>query len=253
MKTNKPMRICECHSGLSAILVEKSDYDGMWVSSLTHSTIHGLPDNELVPLKERVELVEEVKKLTTKPIIVDVDTLGPIEHTPFYARWFKEAGAWAIVIEDKKYPKENSLLDDGSYPLEDVDKFCKKISVAKEHSGDMKIIARLESLIAKHSMEEALLRAEAYDKAGADMILIHSKQKIEAAEVMEFAERFGKISSKPLVAIPTTYILPEEHPFVITINANHMLRASFKAMENYVNGKNPELSTVNEIFDLVGH
>ena len=247
------MKICEIHSGLSALLVEKSKYDGMWVSSLTHSAIHGLPDNELVPLKERVALVEEVRKLTTKPIVVDVDTLGPIEHVPFYVRWFKEAGAYAIVIEDKKYPKENSLLDDGKYPLEDVDKFCEKIKSAKEYSGDMKVIARLESLIAKHSIEEALIRAEAYAKAGADIILIHSKQKIDCSEVMEFATRFRKISQIPLMAIPTTYELPEEHPFEIVVTANHLLRASMKAMEKFLGGEEVELSSVDSIFKLVGH
>ena len=244
------MNCLEVHSGLSALLVEKSDkYQGMWISSLTHATIHGLPDNELMPLKERVELVEEIKRITTKPIIVDVDTLGGLEHVAFYVKCFEKAGAYAIVIEDKKYPKQNSLLEFGQHKLEEVGIFCEKIRIAKKNAGKMLIIARLESLIAKHSMAEALLRAKEFVGAGADMILIHSKQNIECTEVMEFAEKFG--NKVPLVAIPTTYRLPKENPFSITINANHMLRASMKAMEKYVNGDDVELSSVNDIFNII--
>jgi len=244
------MKICEIHSGLSALLVEKSKYDGFWISSLTHSAVKGLPDNELVSLKERIDFVEEVKRITTKPIIVDVDTMGGLEHIPFYTKGFEMAGAYAIVIEDKKYPKQNSLLVDGKHQLEDVDIFCEKIKLAKQNTKEMKIIARLESLIAKHSMEEALIRAEAYVNAGADMILIHSKQQIDCTEVMEFANRFNK--KVPLVAIPTTYVLPENHPFEIVIMANHLLRVSMKAMEKFINGEEVELSSVNDIFKLCG-
>lgn len=243
----------EAHSGLSALIVEKSKYNGIWVSSLTHAAMKGLPDNELVPLTDRIDLVRDIKRLVTKPIIVDVDTLGGVEHIPFYVKSFEEAGAHAIVIEDKKYPKQNSLLEENTHQLEDVDAFCAKIKVAKEHSKVMKIVARLESLIAKHSIAEALIRAEAYVKAGADMILIHSKQKVDCSEVMEFATRFRQISQVPLIAVPTTYTLPEDHPFDIIINANHLLRSSMKAMQDYVNGKTIELTSVQEIFDLVGH
>jgi 2-methylisocitrate lyase-like PEP mutase family enzyme len=247
------MKICEAHSGLSALLIEKSNYDGIWISSLTHAAVKGLPDNELIPLDSRVDLVREVGRVSTKPIIVDVDTMGGIEHIPYFVREFEKTGAHAIVIEDKKYPKQNSLLEENKHQLEDVDIFCEKIRVAKSAAKHLKIIARLESLIAKHSMAEALIRAEAYVNAGADMILIHSKQKIDCSEVMEFAKRFREISDTPLVAIPTTYELPEEHPFDIVITANHMLRASLKAMEGFVMGESVELSTVEEIFNKVGH
>lgn len=250
------LKILEVHSGLSALLVEKSKYDGLWVSSLTHSAIKGLPDNELVSLKERIDFIEEISRITTKPIIVDVDTLGAIEHISFYTKAFEKAGAWAIVIEDKKYPKQNSLLADTKHQLEDVDIFCEKIKLAKQNTKEMKVIARLESLIAKHSIEEALIRAEAYVKAGADMILIHSKEKISCNEVMEFATRFRQISKVPLVAIPTCFDLPPNHPFDIVIYANMMLRASMRAMEKVIMADNPkdvEMSSVQDIFDLVGH
>lgn len=248
------MRICEVHSGLTAKLVDNSNYDGLWVSSLTHSAIKGLPDNELVPLKERVDFVEEIKRITKKPIIVDIDTGESIEHLPFLIKWFSEAGAYAVIMEDKKYPKQNSLLEDANQHLEDVDVFCEKIRVAKRVCGKMKIFARLESLIAKKSTYDALLRAEAYIKAGADGIMVHSKAKVDATEVMAVAEEL-RFTHKDLtlIAVPTTYKLPENHPFDITISANHLLRTSLKAMTKFLNNEEVEMSSVQDIFDLVGH
>lgn len=247
------MKILETHSGLTTVLIDKSDYDGMWVSSLTHSAIKGLPDNELVPLKERVDFVAEIKRLTDKPIIVDIDTGESIEHLPFTIDWFRRAGAYAVIMEDKKYPKQNSLLEDGRHSLEDVDIFAEKIRIAKENAGDMKIIARLESLIAKHSIAEAKVRAEAYIQAGADGIMVHSKQKVDATEVMEVGQYIKDNHDVLLVAVPTTYTLPEDHPFDIIIEANHLLRASLDAMESYIAGENPKLATVQHLFNIVGH
>jgi len=248
------MRICEAHSGLSALLVDKSDYDGIWISSLTHSAIKGLPDNELVPLKERVDLVEEFKRITDKPIIIDIDTGESIEHLPSIIKWFSKAGAYAVIMEDKKYPKQNSLLDDGSHHMEDVDVFAEKIKVAKENAGGMLVIARLESLIAKKSKYDALLRAEAYIDAGADGIMVHSKTKVDCSEVMEVGEELrNRYPELILVAVPTTYTLPEIHPFNIVIAANHLMRASLKAMTKFLNNEEVELSSVQDIFSLVGH
>lgn len=246
--------ICEAHSGLSALLVEKSKYNGVWISSLTHAASKGLPDNELVPLKERVDLVSEIKRITDKPIIVDIDTGESLEHLPHIISWFSKAGAYAVIMEDKKYPKQNSLLEDATQNLEDVDVFSEKIRVAKANAGEMKVVARLESLIAKKSKYDALLRATAYIEAGADGVMVHSKQKVDCTEVMEVGtELRNRHPELILVAVPTTYTLPEVHPFNIIIHANHLLRASLKAMEKQVNGEEVELSTVQSIFDLVGH
>lgn len=248
------MKICEAHSGLSALLVEKSDYDGVWVSSLTHSAIKGLPDNELVPLKDRVELVAEIKRITNKPIFVDIDTGGDIDHLPFLIEWFAKAGAYAVIMEDKKYPKQNSLLEDATQHMEEVDVFANKIRIAKLHSGQMKVIARLESLIAKKSKYDAMIRADAYIAAGVDGVMVHSKQKVDATEVMDVGSEIRKNHQNiTLVAVPTTYTLPDEHPFDVIIHANHLLRASLKAMQKQITGENPDLASVQEIFDLVGH
>lgn len=248
------MKILETNSGLSTLLIDKSDYDGLWVSSLTHSAMKGLPDNELVPLKERIDFVNEIKRLTSKPIIVDIDTGGDIDHLPFLIKWFEDAGAWAVIMEDKKYPKQNSLLEDGKHQLEDIDTFSAKIKVAKKYAGNMKVIARLESLIAKHSQYEALLRADAYIEAGADGVMVHSKTKVDCTEVMEVGEAIRvKHPDILLVAVPTTYTLPEVHPFDIIIEANHLLRASLKAMQKYIAHEEVELASVQEVFDMVGH
>lgn len=247
------MRILESHSGLSALLVHKSNYDGVWISSLTHAANKGLPDNELVPLKERVDLVEEIKRITNKPIIVDIDTGEQLEHLPYIISWFSKAGAYAVIMEDKKGTKQNSLIEGGKHELEDVDTFAEKIRVAKKNAGEMKVFARLESLIAKRSKYEALLRAEAYIEAGADGIMVHSKEKVTATEVMEVAAEIRKRHPDlTLIAVPTTYTLPSEHPFSIVIHANHLLRASLKAMQKYIAGEKVELATVQEVFNLVG-
>lgn len=249
------LNVCEVHSGLSALLVDKSDkYNAVWVSSLTHSAIKGLPDNEFVSLKDRVDFVKEISRLTSKPIIVDIDTGGDIAHLPFIIKWFEDAGAYAVIMEDKKYPKQNSLLDNGEHQLEDVDVFCEKIKLAKLISKDMKIFARLESLIAKKSKYEAELRARAYIEAGADGVMVHSKVKVDCSEVMEVGEEIKKLYPDiTLIAVPTTYVLPEKHPFDIIITANHMLRASMKAMQKFLNKEEVELASVQDIFDVCGH
>lgn len=247
------LRVIEVHSGLSALLAHKSSYGAVWISSLTHAAIKGLPDNELVPLKERVDFVAEIARITDKPIIVDIDNGGTVEHLPHLISWFQRAGACAVILEDKKGTKKNSLLADNVHQLEDVDVFREKIKVAKEHAGGMKIYARLESLIAQRSKFEALTRAEAYIDAGADGIMVHSKVKVDCTEVMEVGEdlrrRYPEIT---LIAVPTTYVLPEKHPFDIIIMANHLLRASLKAMQKYIAKEEVELASVEEIFNLVG-
>jgi len=248
------LKICEVHSGLSSMLVDQSKYDGMWISSLTHSAINGLPDNELVPLKERAELVQQVSNISNKPIIVDIDTGESIEHLPFTIKWFSKAGAYAVIMEDKKYPKQNSLIEGAAQHLEDVDVFCDKIRASKAVCGDMKVFARLESLIAKKSPYEAILRATAYIEAGADGVMVHSKQKVDSTEVIEVGNELRKkYPDLTLIAVPTTYRLPKKHPFDILIDANHMLRASLCAMKKWVDKKDVELSSVQEIFDIVGH
>jgi phosphoenolpyruvate phosphomutase len=236
-----------------ARLIEKSDYEGMWVSSLCHSASLGLPDSELVSLQERVELVKQIRRVSTKPIFVDIDTGGSAEHLPFIIKWFEDAGAYAVIMEDKKGIKQNSLLEDGEHELEDIDVFSEKIKVCRMAARKMQIYARLESLIAKRSKFEAVLRARAYMDAGADGIMVHSKIKVDSTEVMEVAEEIRKVDKHiTLIAVPTNYELPRRHPFDLLIDANQLTRVSIKAMQDFIDEKPVELASVETIFKLCG-
>jgi len=237
----------EAHSGLSGLIIEnlevqKDDgvhrYDGMWSSSLTDSTSKGKPDIEAVDLTTRLQGLTDILECTTKPIIFDGDTGGKTEHFVFTVRTLERNGVSAIIIEDKVGLKKNSLFGtEAKQELADVEDFCHKISEGKKAqvTKDFMIIARLESLIAGHSVDEALERAFAYVKAGADGVMIHSKEK-HGNDIKEFCERFRKEYEKvPIVLVPTTYNQFTEKELAswganIIIYANHMLRASYPAM-----------------------
>lgn len=244
----KPIvRIMEAHSGLSGLIIEnlevqKDDgvhrYDGMWSSSLTDSTSKGKPDIEAVDLTTRLQGLTDILECTTKPIIYDGDTGGKTEHFVFTVRTLERNGVSAIIIEDKVGLKKNSLFGtEAKQELADVEDFCHKISEGKKAqvTKDFMIIARLESLIAGHSVDEALERAFAYIKAGADGVMIHSKEK-HGNDIKEFCKRFRKEYEKvPIVLVPTTYNQFTEKELAswganIIIYANHMLRASYPAM-----------------------
>jgi len=242
-------KFLQAHNGISARLVDKSDYDGIWSSSLCDSASRGVPDTEI--LKEvRVQNISEMRMVANKPIMVDWDTGGDVRNFPYWLKRLEVAGANIIVIEDKAFPKNNSL-GSGEQVLEDVDRFCEKISVGKK-ATKMKIFARIESLIAKKSIYNALVRADAYIDAGADGIVIHSKKEVSAKEVIDFEGEFrANYKNVPLVCIPTTYKLPEKHSFDYVIYANQLLRASVKAMKDYIDNKKTSLTTIEELFNLI--
>jgi len=261
----KPVIVCEAHNGLSALLVENSKFDAIWESSLTDSASKGLPDIELVSMDSRLDTVREIRQNSNKPIIFDGDTGGQIDHFPYWLNRLKEAGVDAVIIEDKIFPKRNSLDENSKQILENVDTFCEKIKKGKEGCPEMLLFARLESLIAKHSIFEALIRAEAFLNAGADGIMIHSKASVNAEEVFEFAKRFREISDKPLICVPTTYNQYTNQELIdagfnIIIHANHLLRASFKAMKDTIEkldkdqgSMNLDIGSVKEIFAITGY
>ena len=267
LKDKGCVSILEAHNGLSGRIVEESTFDGMWESSLTDSGSKGLPDTELVTMDSRLDTIRQIKQVTTKPMIVDGDTGGQLDHFPYWVKRMQDVGVEAVIIEDKCYPKKNSLDKSASHILEEPDKFAAKITAGKKVAKDILIFARLESLIAKKSIFEALIRAEAYIEAGADGIMIHSKSEVSGDEVLEFAQRFREKFDHPLVCVPTTYnhmteAELKEAGFNIIIHANHMLRASFKAMKmacetiEYNNRSielNNEISTVKEIFNITGY
>ncbi len=244
----KPVvRIMEAHSGLSGLIVEnttveKEDgvhrFDGMWASSLTDSTDKGKPDIEAVDLTTRLQSLTDILECTTKPIIFDGDTGGLAEHFVFTVRTLERNGISAVIIEDKVGLKKNSLFGtEAKQEISPADEFCRKISEGKKAqvTEDFMIIARLEELIAGGTVDEALERADLYVKAGADGVMIHSKEK-SGEDIKDFCTRFRALyKDVPIVLVPTTYNQFTERELSewganIIIYANHLLRAAYPAM-----------------------
>ena len=247
INVKKIVRFLEAHSPLSAMIVENTnvvkknkfyEFDGMWSSSLTDSALRGKPDNESVDLSVRMNTLNEILSVTTKPIIFDADTGGRNEHLPYTVKALESAGISAIIIEDKIGLKKNSLFQNQSNAKQDnIKNFFKKIKVAvnAKISDDFMIIARIESFILGKNLNDALKRAEAYSKSGADAILIHSKEK-KPDQIIQFSKKFIKSKyRKPIVAVPSTYSSTyektlQESGVNVIIYANHLLRASYPSM-----------------------
>lgn len=246
----KPIvRILESHNGLTGLIAEHTsievngqhrEFDGMWASSLTDSTSKGKPDIEAVDLTTRLHDLNDTLEVTTKPVIFDGDTGGKVEHFVFTVRTLERLGISAVIIEDKVGLKQNSLFGTDAIQTQDtIEGFCHKIRTGKEAqvTRDFMIIARCESLIAGKSVEDALERCHAYVEAGADGIMIHSKNK-SGEDIKDFCLRFrGQDSHTPIVAVPTTYSQFTEAELAewginVVIYANHMLRSAYPAMVN---------------------
>jgi len=246
----KPIvRIMESHCGLTGLIIENlsiekdgenRQFDGMWSSSLTDSTSKGKPDIEAVDLTNRLHDLNDTLEVTTKPVIFDGDTGGKTEHFVFTVRTLERLGISAVIIEDKVGLKQNSLFGTEAQQTQaTIPDFCHKIRSGKEAqiTDDFMIIARIESLIAGKPVDDALERAFAYVAAGADGIMIHSKNK-DGMDIKEFCQRFReKDTTTPIVAVPTTYNQYSEDELAswginVVIYANHMLRSAYPAMVN---------------------
>ena len=247
----KPIvRVLEAHSGLSGLIVEnasvtkdnrKHEFDAMWLSSLTDSTLKGKPDNESVDVTSRLRTVNDILEITTKPIIYDGDSGGLPEHFTFLVRSLERLGVSAVIIEDKIGLKQNSLLEQGNVQQQaSVEDQCHKITMGKraQITDDFMIIARCESLIAGKGEDDAINRCKAYSDAGADGVMIHSKSKTPD-EIISFVKRFrSEVSSdKPIVVVPSTYAQVNETKLAeigvnIVIYANQLLRAAYPAMKH---------------------
>tara|TARA_R100001015_G_C4621224_1_gene178368 strand:+ start:414 stop:1715 length:1302 start_codon:yes stop_codon:yes gene_type:complete len=240
----KPIvRILEAHNGLTGLIVEKTkvdnnQFDGMWLSSLTHSTSKGKPDIQYVDVTTIGQTVNEIFDVTTKPMIVDADNGGLIEHFKFMVRSLERLGVSAVIIEDKTGIKRNSLFGTDVRQTQDtIQNFCDKISAGKraQVTDDFMIFARVESLILKQGQEDAIKRSLAYIKAGADGIMIHSKEK-SPDEIISFLKEFRKLDQNtPIVVVPSTYNSITESELVdlgvnIVIYANQLLRSAYPSM-----------------------
>ena len=243
LSSKKLIRVMEASNGLSGLIVENTkvdnkEYDAMWLSSLCDSTLKGKPDNEIVDFSSRVKTIEEIFEVTSKPLIVDGDTGGKTEHFVYNVKTLERLGVSAIIIEDKKGLKQNSLLGDSAIQiLEDKEVFANKIKQGKKalQTDEFMIIARIESFIAGNNLSDALERADCYVKSGADGIMIHS-YKNDGKEIMEFLYEFKKkYPTIPIVLVPTTYSSYTETELYnnganIVIYANQMLRSAYKNM-----------------------
>ncbi len=274
-------RILEAHNGLSGIIAENArvqnngqtlEYDGLWESSLTDSASKGLPDASIVGCDSRTHTIDEILNVTSKPIIVDGDTGGEPAQFEYLVQHLERLGVSAVIIEDKIYPKRNSLDASANQDLEDPAVFAEKLQAGRQVaiSDDFMIISRLESLISGAGLADALDRAEQYILAGTDGIMIHSN-KSDPQEILDFADAYRglchRLGRRPvLVSVPTTYNTLSDAELVargfnIVIHANHMLRAAYKAMAEVactiLSGgssldANPLCAPVSELFASVG-
>ena len=242
------VKTIEVHNGLTGLIAEKTvvahngeldQFDAMWVSSLCDSTSKGKPDIELVDMTSRLQTLEEIMDVTTKPIILDGDTGGLIEHFVYNIRTLERLGISAIIIEDKTGLKKNSLFGTEAEQTQDSEAhFCEKLAAGKAalRTDEFMIIARIESLILEKGLEDALHRAAAYVQAGADGIMIHSRKK-DPGEIFAFCDRFRAMEPEvPLVVVPTSYNAVTEaelaqHGVNVVIYANQLIRSAFPAME----------------------
>tara|TARA_B100000674_G_scaffold489954_1_gene504820 strand:+ start:5610 stop:6911 length:1302 start_codon:yes stop_codon:yes gene_type:complete len=267
----------EAHNALSALIAEHTSaerngktvsFDGVWSSSLTDSTAKGKPDIEAVDITSRINAVNEIFEVTTKPMIFDGDTGGKIEHFEFTVKSLERTGVSAVVIEDKTGLKKNSLFGNEVEQTQDsIENFCKKIKAGKDAqiTDDFMIIARIESLILEQGMEDALTRANAYISSGADGIMIHSRHK-DPAEIIEFMKKFRKKDKKtPVVVVPTSFNSVTVEEFIdlgvnVVISANHMLRSAYPAMSRVAksileNGRSLESEedcmSIQEILEII--
>ena len=246
----KPItRALEAHNGITGLIVEKAsvhkdnavrEFDAMWISSLTDSTAKGKPDIELVDSTSRMDTINQILEVTTKPIIVDGDTGGLTDHFVYLVRTLERLGVSAVIIEDKVGLKKNSLFGTEVPQTQDtIENFSHKLSEGKraQVTEDFMVIARIESLILKAGVDDALARAAAYIDAGADAIMIHSKAKTPV-EIRKFLERYAHFDTRvPVVAVPSTYSSITEAELAeagvnVVIYANHLLRSAYPAMMN---------------------
>ena len=249
LKAKPLVRFLDIHNALSGLIIEHTkvevdgisrEFDGMWGSSLTDSTAKGKPDIEAVDVSSRMSTLSEVLEVTTKPIIYDADTGGQTEHFKFTVRTLERLGVSAVIIEDKTGLKKNSLFGNEIPQTQDsIENFSDKISAAKKAqvTDDFMVIARIESLILEAGMDDAIIRAKAFLRAGADGIMIHSRKK-DPAEILEFCRQYAEIPNrKTLVVVPSSYNSITENELEeaganVVIYANQLLRSAFPAMQS---------------------
>ncbi len=256
--------LMEAHNGLSARIVEEAGFKGIWGSGLGISAAMGVRDNNEASWTQVLEVIEFMSDATRIPIMLDGDTgYGNFNNVRRLVRKLEQRGIAAVCIEDKLFPKNNSLLDNVRQPLEAIDVFVGKIKAAKDtqQDKDFCVVARIEAFIAGWDLDEALRRAQAYHAAGADALLIHSKRS-SAEEILAFMQTWK--NTCPVVIVPTTYYQTPTQVFQqagisLVIWGNQLLRASVAAMQKTadqiheqqsLHGIETQIIPVKEVFRL---
>lgn len=265
MKEHSLLTGVGARDALEAKLIDQAGFDFVWSSGFAISASFGVPDSSIISMTQILEATRAMAEVINTPIVADCDTgFGNAVNVIHAVRRFEEAGVAAISMEDKKFPKDTSLLPGGRQELVSVEEFSGKVLAAVEarRNRDLVIIARTEALIAGWGQEEALKRAHHYEEAGADLILIHSKSK-EPDEVLEFISRWD--GKAPLVLVPTNYPSLTEADLrrvgkvKLVIYANQMLRAAITAQETLlaeikrargIHTVERTIAPVSRVFDL---
>jgi len=257
--------LMSAHNPLSARLAEEAGFHGIWASGFELSAAYGVPDASLLSMTQHLDMTRAICEQVTVPVVADLDTgYGNAINVSHVVGAYARAGAAAVVIEDKTFPKDTSLLAGARQELVRVAEFQGKIeaAVAAGKGRSVLVIARTEALIADLGLDEALIRGRAYAEAGADLILIHSKKKTPG-EIVAFTERWD--GNVPLVIVPTAY--PELTEVKIralgkiaaVIYANHAIRAAVTAMRQVfadirrdggIDKVDRQIASVEDIFDL---
>ena len=257
--------LMEAHDGLSAAIAARAGFKGLWASGLSISSALGYRDANEASWTQVVDVVERMVDATHIPILVDGDSgFGNFNNARLLAKKLEQRGASGVAIEDKGFPKMNSFVGD-RHPLADIDEFCGRLKAVKDTTGpDFVLVARIEALIAGHGLDEALTRAHAYAKAGADAILIHSRKAV-ADEILAFAKEWD--NRLPVVIVPTKYYRTPVSAYrkagISTIIwANHTMRAAIAGMrdicariqaEESIAGIEEQVAGLEELFSLIGY
>jgi len=264
LESKSILKVGGAFDAMSAKLVEINGFDAVWAGSFAISATHALPDASILTMTEFLNVASNMEESCSIPIIADCDTgFGGPSNVSHMVKKYEKAGIAAICIEDKTFPKQNSLLENGKQELLAEKDFVAKIIAANDakENPDFTIIARTEALISGMGMKEAIKRANAYEKAGADAILIHSKQDTPN-EIFEFSESWG--GTLPLVVVPTSYPTVKldeliSHNIKMIIYANQTLRVAhasiskiLKQLKNSasISDISEDLSSMQEIFQL---
>jgi phosphoenolpyruvate phosphomutase len=267
LEKNGLVEAMAAHSPLSAMLAAEAGFDAIWASGFELSAMYGVPDVSIVSMTQHLEMTRAIVERAGLPVVADIDTgFGNALNVLHAVQQYERAGVAAIVMEDKSFPKVSSLIADGRQDMVRIEEFQGKIEAARSvrKDKDLVLVARTEALIAGLGQEEALKRAHAYEAAGADMILVHSKQKTPD-EIEAFVNAWD--GKAPIALVPTAYPqmtvarVKELRKVGLLIWGNHAIRASVGAMrktfakirrDRGIHTVEAEIATVEEVFDLQG-